>query len=161
MQRSTPTPSPSPQPNSTLAPPGQNDWQNHAPAPSGPTSMARRRSPSCHLKRPAQVKDALPGRDACHRTASRIPDRPGSYLSHWLGGADSTGKHIESDMDRLENDWHPARLGGTMPPGCSNGRLASRRSSPTRPPLKRSSHYRRPHVHHAHGRHALRTWVAS
>jgi hypothetical protein len=38
-QRSTPTPSPSPQPNSTLTPPGQNDWQNPAPAPSGPTSM--------------------------------------------------------------------------------------------------------------------------
>jgi hypothetical protein len=31
VQRSTPTPSPSPQPNSTLVPPGQNDWQKPRP----------------------------------------------------------------------------------------------------------------------------------
>ncbi len=33
------------------------------------TSMTRRRSLSCHLKRPAQVKGALSGRYVCHRTA--------------------------------------------------------------------------------------------
>src|SRR5262245_55904228 len=33
--RSTPTPSPSPQPNSTLAPPGQNDWQTLPQHPAG------------------------------------------------------------------------------------------------------------------------------
>ena len=38
------------------------------PAAGGPASMTRRRPPSCHSRRPAQVRAVPPGRDNCHRT---------------------------------------------------------------------------------------------
>lgn len=42
----------------------------------GPASMTRRRPPSCHRKRPAQVKATPPGGDNCHRTGE--PSTPHS-----------------------------------------------------------------------------------
>jgi hypothetical protein len=37
-----------------------------------PTSMTKPDSALCHLRKPAQVRGMLPGRDACHGTISAV-----------------------------------------------------------------------------------------
>jgi len=102
--------------------------------------MTRNRSLFCHLKRPVHVKGALPGRYACHRTATT-----------W------TNNHDVSDADAVAAHGHPADVSphpGNCRLGCAARdtvqdqyatRLARHRSAQTaRLPIRARSAQHRP-----------------